>query len=169
MAELSLWLDSYDDIYSDFDSRHYSKRRISEDFIDELRNALNFRTEKTSDLILLLPQPVRREDLEIAISASLKEQMHKRLNIFKTKSAALSKKGILLLFVGTLLLVISSFIVYKSFQSYWFVVLRVILEPAGWFMIWNGLESLFYQLKDMKRELSFYETLGELKIHFKTE
>lgn len=169
MAELSLWLDSYDDIYSDFDSRHYSRRRISEDFIDELRNAFKFRTEKTDDLVLLLPQPVRQEELENAISVSLKEQVQKRLNIFKSKSAALYKKGILLLIVGIVLLLISSFIIYKSYQSYWFVMLRVILEPAGWFMIWNGLESLFYQLKDMKRELSFYKILGELKIHFKTE
>lgn len=29
MIEINLWLDSYDDMYSDFDSRQYEKRRIS--------------------------------------------------------------------------------------------------------------------------------------------
>ena len=53
--EISLWLDSYDDIYSDFDSRHYLKRRISKDFIDELEASLKYRTGRVENLILLLP------------------------------------------------------------------------------------------------------------------
>jgi hypothetical protein len=55
MAELSLWLDYYDDVYADFDSRHYGKRRISDDFLFELRNALKYREERVNDLFLLLP------------------------------------------------------------------------------------------------------------------
>ena len=31
LAEVSLWLDDFNDIYSDFDSRHFLKRRISDD------------------------------------------------------------------------------------------------------------------------------------------
>lgn len=30
MTEINLWLDSYDDMYSDFDSRQFEKRIISE-------------------------------------------------------------------------------------------------------------------------------------------
>jgi len=56
-------LDYYDDIYSDFDSRHYLKRRISEDFLFELRNALKYKRERVLDLLLLLPEQVRAKRL----------------------------------------------------------------------------------------------------------
>ena len=38
MADISLWLDDYDDLFSDFDSRNYLKRRVSEDFLEELKS-----------------------------------------------------------------------------------------------------------------------------------
>ena len=50
-SELSIWLDSYDDIYSDFDSRQYLKRRVSEDFLYELKNAFRYKKEKINDLV----------------------------------------------------------------------------------------------------------------------
>jgi hypothetical protein len=46
MSEISLWLDNYDDIYSDFDSRHFLKRRISEDFLHELRLSKKYKRER---------------------------------------------------------------------------------------------------------------------------
>ena len=36
MSEISLWLDTYDDIFSDFDPRPYSQREMSEDFLKEI-------------------------------------------------------------------------------------------------------------------------------------
>ncbi len=59
MTELSLWLDEYADIYSDFDSRHYSKRRISTDFLNELKTALKYKDEKSDTLVLILPKEKR--------------------------------------------------------------------------------------------------------------
>ena len=61
MAELNLWLDSYDDIYSDFDSRDYLKWRISEDFLYELRTEMKYNEHHTGDMVLLLPQQQRDE------------------------------------------------------------------------------------------------------------
>ena len=43
MVEINLWLDSYDDIYSYFESRHYLKRRISEDFLHEFRTEMKYK------------------------------------------------------------------------------------------------------------------------------
>jgi len=73
MSELSLWLDYYDDIYSDFDSRHYLRRRISEDFLHELRMAKKYKKERATDLLLLLPQDKREDESEKIIISSLKD------------------------------------------------------------------------------------------------
>jgi len=73
MTELSIWLDYYDDIYSDFDSRHYLKRRISEDFLHELRMAKKYKRERVTDLLLFLPQEKREGNSEKMIINSLKD------------------------------------------------------------------------------------------------
>jgi hypothetical protein len=71
MAELNLWIDSYDDIYSDFDSRHFLKRRISEDFLFELRTEIKYKEGHAGDMVLLLPQERRDESAEKIIANSL--------------------------------------------------------------------------------------------------
>ena len=61
MAELNLWLDSYNDIYSDFDNRHYLKRRISDDFLHELRTEMKYKEHHAGDMVLMVPKERRDE------------------------------------------------------------------------------------------------------------
>src|SRR6185503_3874740 len=114
MPELSLWLDSYDDIYSDFDSRHYLKRRISEDFIDELRMSLKYRTDKPDRLLLLLPAQLRNAEIEKEILSSIKEQLKDRLQISDEKRKRTWLQGLKLLITGMILMAADAFIVYKA-------------------------------------------------------
>jgi len=72
MAELSLWLDSYDDIYSDFDARTLLKRRVSEDFIHELGIAFRRREENTR-IFLLRKKISSAENLILANSLRLED------------------------------------------------------------------------------------------------
>ena len=82
MKELNLWLDSYDDIYSDFDSRHYNRRRISEDFIHELRTEMKYRNMDAEHLVLFLPQSIRNEKSEKVILESLPVFFSSQFNFF---------------------------------------------------------------------------------------
>ena len=52
---ISLWIDSYDDIFSDFDPRPFSARNISDDFLYEVK--------KTSFLSILLLTNIQRLEL----------------------------------------------------------------------------------------------------------
>ena len=38
---VSIWIDSYDDVFSDFDPRSYDERNISDDFLNWFQSALN--------------------------------------------------------------------------------------------------------------------------------
>ncbi len=97
MADIKLWLDSYNDIYSDFDSRHYLKRRISEDFLDELRNELKISELLIGDIIFLLPQSERNEPSEKIIAKGLTAYFEKKYLFHKDKCQLKLNKGILLL------------------------------------------------------------------------
>lgn len=166
MAELSLWLDYYDDIYSDFDSRHYVKRRISEDFLYELRNALKYKTGHTNDLVLLLPAEKRDEKNEPIIVNSLKDSFSNRFGVEKIALDNRLRKNIILLTIGIMVMIINSYISYVGSNSFTYIMLKILLEPAGWFLIWAGLDFLLYDFKTMKKECDFFRELSEMNVHF---
>ncbi|MFI5164948.1 MAG: hypothetical protein ACHQHP_06850, partial [Bacteroidia bacterium] len=165
MVELSLWLDYYDDIYSDFDSRHYLKRRVSEDFLYELKNALKYKKERVSDLILLLPQEKRDEPNEKAIAKSLKDFFSTQFTIHLDKCRKKTNNGIAMGVTGILLMAINSFISFKSSHTATLVALRVITEPAGWFLLWASFDFLFYDRREIAKEREFFRELSEMNIH----
>ena len=92
--DLSLWLDDYDDIYSDFDSRNYLKRRVSSDFINELRISLKNKNEKINDLVILLPQGKRDTSTEQKITRNLKNYFNRQLYLNTEKYNKDLKRGI---------------------------------------------------------------------------
>lgn len=167
VSELSLWLDSYDDIFSDFDSRNYHKRRISEDFLEELKASLKYKKERTDDLVLLLPAEQRRKDIEPQIVTSIKDQFHNRFLMFNERDSKIRLKGILYLVIGIVIMAIDSVIAFWLVKTYPVVTLRIILEPAGWFLMWNGLDLLSYDYRKAKHETNFYRNVDHLKIHFR--
>ena len=169
MAELSLWLDSYDDIYSDFDSRHYLKRRISEDFIDELKASMKYKTEHPDTLLLLLPAQLRNEAVEESIAFSFKKQIKERVDALDQKARIRWNRGMSLLIAGVLTMIVESIVFYKVSPGYFTILLRIVMEPAGWFMIWNGLDFLLYEYRSIVRGNSFYREVVAMTIHFKDE
>ena len=168
MKELELWLDSYDDIYSDFDSRHYLKRRISEDFLHELRIEMKYKEHPASDMVLLLPQDRRVQTSEQIISNSLKDLFSTQFQFHKNKCRKKRTHGIMLFMSGIVVMLLNSWVSYRSAESFTAIALRVLLEPAGWFLVWAALDFLFYDFTELKKERNFYERLSEMRIHFKS-
>ena len=168
MAELSLWLDNYDDIYSDFDSRHYLKRRVSEDFLYELKNALRYKEERITDLLLMLPKEKRNETNEKIIVESLKKFFSFQLIAYTDKCIHKFNSGIGFAITGILIMVLNSFIGFKDSHFLLLVTLRIILEPAGWFLLWAAFDFLFYDWKEMRKERKFFQELSEMNIHFRS-
>ncbi len=167
MNEISLWLDAYEDIYSDFDSRHYLKRRLSEDFIDELKTSLRYKSEHADTLMLLLPPDQRNLTIETEIPISIREQLYERLEILSKKANKIKRRGLLLVATGMLVMVTDSILTYKAHSAYFSIFLRIMMEPAGWFMISNGLDLLIAKYRAIKKEVDFYDLTHRLKVHFK--
>ena len=168
MSELSLWLDYYDDIYSDLDSRHYGKRRISDDFLYELRNALKYKETRTNDLIFLLPADKRNEENEKVITGSLKEFFALRCGNSADKCRRKFNKGVLFGTAGIIIMIANALTGFKAPVSFPIVAVRVVLEPAGWFLLWASFDFLFYDWKELKKEREFFRELAEITIHFKS-
>ena len=54
LSEISLIIDTYDDIFSDFDPRPYSQRALSDDFLLEARKASKDKVSGTFELNFLV-------------------------------------------------------------------------------------------------------------------
>ncbi|MCC8426624.1 hypothetical protein [Mucilaginibacter sp. UR6-11] len=164
---INLWLDSYDDIYSDFDSRHYQARKISEDFLAELRVEIK-NLPDTRNMILLLPAEMRNEAAEKIIAPGLHHfftsQFRWHHNLYRQKLT----KGLLFLIVGVMVMLLNSWIIFRAQESFIIICLKVLLEPAGWFLLWAGLDFLLYDLAGFKRTEHFYRALSEMKIYFQS-
>jgi hypothetical protein len=167
MAEINLWLDSYDDIYSDFDSRHYLKRRISEDFLHELRTEIKYMKQHTGDMVLLLPKEQRNEESEKIIKVSLTDFFSSRFQYYRDKCRKKLNNGILVFACGIIIMLLNTWISYNSPASLSLTFLKVLLEPAGWFLIWAGFDFLFYDFVELNKEKIFYRHLSETHVHFK--
>ena len=98
-------------------------------------------------MVLYLPSPERRESLEPVIKKSMKNFFEDQCIQARIKAGKKLRTGILLVFLGCCSMLINAYIGLQHQQNGVLTIVKVILEPAGWFMIWTGMDALFYDLK----------------------
>ena len=166
--DLSLWLDDYGDIYSDFDSRNYLKRRVSADFINELRFALKNKNERINDLVLFVPKDKRDNSIEQQIIKNLKNYFSLQLHSYNEKYNKNLKKGISLFITAILLMVVNSIVSFRLHNNLLSSIIRILLEPSGWFLVWISFDMLYYDLQKSKEDKYFFRELTEIQIIFQS-
>jgi len=167
LSEISLILDSYDDIFSDFDPRPYSQRALSGDFLDELRKASRDKDSKI-ELKFMIPISKINKRHEGIIKGRLKEHFHKHYNLLKKEITDTTiKRGAVFIVMGLIFMFLATLIMFKytkpNMLLSFFIVL---LEPAGWFCFWEGLWLVIFESKERKPELDFYEKMTKSDISF---
>lgn len=167
MTGINLWLDSYEDIYSDFDSRQYLNRRISEDFLAELQIELK-NLPDAHNMILSLPREQRDQDTETTICDSLHDFFSGRFRLHARLCRQKLYQGLSFLVFGVMVMLLNSWIIYRLYESFLIICLKVLLEPAGWFLLWAGLDFLFYDFAGFRTTRDFYRALSEMKICFQS-
>ena len=64
-------------------------------------------------------------------------------------------------------MIIASHLSFIKSERYAMHLLLVLFEPAGWFMLWVGLDHLVYaSKKETKKDLAFYSIMKESAISF---
>jgi hypothetical protein len=168
MNDIKLWLDSYDDIYSDFDSRHYQKRRISEDFLYELKNELAFSKTNITQITLLLPQNKRNTTSEEIIAKGLSNYFKIQYTFHKKKCTHKLKQGMLLFAIGVIIMLLNAMLSFSYKETFFIIFLRILLEPAGWFLLWAAFDFLYYDFTKLKTERNSFQLLSNVEIMFNT-
>lgn len=165
---VNIWLDSLDELFSDFDPRTYSKRTVSDDFIAQIRKVIADRKGENLILQLQLPEKTRNKQDETIIAKRLQFHFKKKYEeLLKEKKNGI-RNAIILTLSGIALMIISSYINYFEVEKYRFHLLLVIFEPGGWFCLWTGLDRLIDYAGKRKKELNFYSKMFNTPIQFST-
>jgi hypothetical protein len=168
MSEISLQLDTYDDIFSDFDPRPYTNRSLSIDFLEEAKRASRDLPFGAIELKFLIHNSVRSIGKEALIKKRLREHFLKHYNRSKREMNSVIVQGAVFLLVGIVLMFFASYMLFKGqttstlFGSF----MLVLLEPAGWFFIWEGMAQIIFEAKEKRPNTEFYRKMSECRITF---
>lgn len=162
-GNISLVLDSYEDIFSDFDPRHYSNRALSDDFLLECKKAAVVKVDNP-ELRLLISKNRRSYLDEIKIKKRLKEYFHKHFKEQKLEIRKIKKEGVFWFIAGTIMMMLSMFLLSR--QGFLFKFLMIMSEPASWFFFWEGLSKFFITPKNKMPDYEFYRKMSGSEIIF---
>ncbi len=168
-SEISLIIDDYDDIFSDFDPRPFTHRALSDDFLVEAQRASAEKPVEGLELKFLLPAHERRLNIERTIRRRLREHFIRHFHSELQEKHKILRKGFLFVFSGIILMLIATYLLFHFQESsFGLSFLIILLEPAGWFSFWEGLNIMLFESKNINPTLEFYRKMSHIKISFWT-
>jgi len=166
LSEISLILDTYDDIFSDFDPRAYMERAVSDDFLLELKKASKDKPSGGIEIKFLIPEKERNASHENIIRRRLREYFTRHHQLLEREVRNLKIRAAVQTAAGMLMIMVATYLSGLDASLLWARLLMVILEPAGWFTAWTGLEHYGFSRREKDTELNFYHKMMQAEIIF---
>jgi len=167
LSEISLILDTYDDIFSDFDPRTLDKRSLSDDFLFELKRATKENMIGVIEINFLIPSEQRKTDKENMIKKRLRDHFKKHHDLVLREIGVAKNKGLIMIAVGIILSVLTAIFVYPyEGTNVFFNVILVLIEPAAWFTIWEGANRVVSSWEDRRLDVDFYKKMIKSEVNF---
>jgi hypothetical protein len=161
---ISVAIDAYGEIFSDFDPRPYNERALSEDFLSEVRRRHIPKRGKGVELRFIVPDSVRNQKTEAMIKRRLKGYFNEEAKELGGKVSAKKRRGYTYIMAGAFLLVCVTFLSVSYQDSIVVQLVELLLTPAGWFGMWEGIGKVVerddrlasrYEVNRMLSESSF--------------
>lgn len=168
LREIAVVIDSWDDIFSDFDPRPLGSRMVSGDFITELRR--RYKETRTGDFMITIyaTPELRNPELEKTVSKRLKQHFHQKFLQEKKTSIAMRWRGVVFLLVGICSLsYLTLATYYKWLPELTVRMVEIILSPLGWFGLWEGFSKLVDPSPAQLEDKRLYQKLARAKYEFK--
>lgn len=164
--QISIWLDSYDDIFSDFDPRPYAERTLSDDFIGELKKVSREEEFDIEELRLLLHEKNRKQESEPTIVKRIHAYFRRGYYYLTRRIKITRARAIMLTLAGMTLILLASYVSGMRSEIFYTKILFVLFEPSGWFFVWTGMDDLFFASRKRKEELDFFSKMAKTKVVF---
>ena len=168
LKEIAIVIDTWDDVFSDFDPRPLNQRTVSGDFVDALKKRYQETRKGDLTITIYVPQSLRNLESEKMVSQRLKK--HFRLIFLQKKKDLMHRRlrGFIFVCIGISALSFLTLATYFKFLSKLAIeISAIILMPLGWFGFWEGLSKLVDTSPASIREEKFFEKLSKTSYRFK--
>ena len=166
-SEIKFAISGYDDIFSDFDARHMSERGLSEDFLSEAKRASAVKEGEKINFIFLISKNKRDLKKETIIKNRLDGHFRKHFGLLKNEKRGAIKQGVFFTMLGAILMFLATFLFFKfKNESLLASFLTILLEPASWFLFWEGLAHAVFDSRKISSNLLFYQKMSKASIKF---
>jgi len=143
LKEISIVIDTWDDLFLDFDPRPFSERALSEDFILELKKRYRETPKGQFTVTIYIPPSFNNDSQEKIITQRLKKHFKLRFLQVQKELNKIRIKGIISVIFGIVSLGFLTFITYfHIFSQLTIELLSIVLMPLGWFGVWEGFSKI---------------------------
>jgi hypothetical protein len=163
-ANISLILEDYQDIFSDFDPRPYSEKALSDDFLQECKRAVREQQEGF-ELRLMIPANKRNFAHESKIKKRLKDHFQKHFKEKQEEIFGIRKQGYIWAALG-LLVLLGVLLGLLYLNNNFIITILTMLELPCWFLTWEGLGKILITSKEKKPEYDFYKKMASCQAMF---
>ncbi|MBN2482838.1 MAG: hypothetical protein JXD21_01390 [Candidatus Omnitrophica bacterium] len=168
LGEIAIVIDTWDDVFSDFDPRPLNERTVSGDFITELKK--RYRETRRGDFIITIyaPLDLKDEKSERMVTQRLKKHfLHGYLQKKKElRSTRLRGTIFVLIGIGSL-----TFLTLATYFKFLNTLARelsaIVLMPLGWFGFWEGLSKLIDTSPGFIQDEILFRKLSKATYQFK--
>ncbi|MCL6088731.1 MAG: hypothetical protein M1530_01025 [Candidatus Marsarchaeota archaeon] len=169
MGEMVVRLDTYDDIFSDFDPRPHASRELSDDLLKELGRRYRENPKGDLEVRFYIPAAVREPRFEGVIRKRLKEHFGQERQKTRGQIREQRRKGLNYAAAGFALLSGDLLLTLWEPDMILVKVAALVLTPAGWFSLWTGLEKLVEVPYALAQQHGFYDRFAKCNYIFMTE
>ncbi|HVZ81045.1 MAG TPA: hypothetical protein VHE12_09670 [bacterium] len=166
LSPISLALDDYEDLFSDFDNRPYAERLLSDDLLFELKRASLDRLEEGLEVLFTIPKDRRNANLEKTIKERMKAHFRRHRRRLEDKLKRDRRTGTWMLLAGVAIMFLATAILFYTPKNFLTSFIVVLLEPAGWFTFWEGLDFIVFRSRESTPDLRFYRKMTGAKVLF---
>ncbi len=170
LREITIMLDTYDDIFSDFDPRPYQERQLSEDFLKEIQRRYMEDKKGRFEVRFTIPAAERDVNEEALIKRRLREHFAFMGAREKELIRATKMRGYLYILVGTLVLLgdVTAFFVLNE-TSLLYQILSIMLVPAGWYGTFTGIGKVVDEPFEAAEQKKVFEKFEKAAFIFMSE
>lgn len=169
LREIAISLDTYDDIFSDFDPRPYSSRQVSQDFLNEIHRRYYENTKGGFEVRFLIPAAMREPKYELTIKKRLRQHFAHEHAYIKHRIEKERRRGMLYLAAGLALLGLETMAaLWWQNGEVWPRLVSWLLVPIGWFCVWTGIEKVAETPAKLVRKLALFEKFVKCEYIFVT-
>ncbi|MFH1915864.1 MAG: hypothetical protein ABIJ21_01245 [Nanoarchaeota archaeon] len=109
-------------------------------------------------------RPEKRQKEELKNRQRLHAHFDRHFHIEKVEVKKVRQEGFFWFLLRGVLIFIALLI--HDYEGLLFTFLQILFEPAGWFIIWTGLEKMLVESRKMQKEFHFYQKMKGAKILF---